>query len=66
MSDLSEFFTSNISLNAMAPNDLELLRPHLHRENLAREQVLLPANLPIEHVWSLEGGVASVVCGCHR
>lgn len=61
MSDPSEFRTANILLNAMAPDDLELLRPHLHRENLPREQVLLPANRQIEHAWFLEGGVASVV-----
>jgi CRP-like cAMP-binding protein len=61
MSVPSDFRTSNILLNALAPGDLELLRPHLQRENVVREQVLLPANVPIEHVWFLEGGVASVV-----
>lgn len=54
-------FTSNLLLNAMAANDLALLKPWLTRVEIEREQVLSPANELIEHVYFLEGGIASIV-----
>lgn len=54
-------YSANLLLSALSPGDLAALIPYLTREPLHREQVLLAANRPIEHVWFPEGGVASVV-----
>jgi CRP-like cAMP-binding protein len=54
-------YTSNLLLNAMTADDLALLRPWLTRIEIGREQVLNPANKLIEHVYFLEGGIASIV-----
>ena len=61
MSHSDKHYTTNILLDALSPDDLALLKPHLAREKLDIKQVLIPANEPIEHVWFPEGGVASVV-----
>ena len=61
MSHPDDRYTTNLLLAALAPEDLALLRPHLTREKLEREQILTPAGEAIEHVWFPEGGVASVV-----
>jgi len=61
MSDQSSFHTSNLLLKAMSPSDLALLRPHLVRTKLELEQVLVPPNEPIKHVYFPEGGIASIV-----
>jgi CRP-like cAMP-binding protein len=45
----------------MSPDDLALLAPHLEKIPLTRRQVLTVPGQPIEHVYFLEGGVASVV-----
>jgi CRP-like cAMP-binding protein len=55
------FQTSNLLLAALSPQDLALMTPHLTRHKLAREQVLVAADQPIEQIWFLEGGVASVI-----
>jgi CRP-like cAMP-binding protein len=54
-------YTSNLLLNAMAPEDLDLLKPSLVRIKLERELVLHGANQPIEHIYFPEGGIASIV-----
>lgn len=61
MSHPDDRYTTNLLLGALSPEDLALLKPHLTREKLDREQVLIPAGGSIEHVWFPEGGVASVV-----
>ena len=61
MSHPDESYSTNILLCALSLDDLALLRPHLTREKLHREQTLALADQPIEHVWFLEGGVASIV-----
>jgi CRP-like cAMP-binding protein len=45
----------------MGADDLLLLQSHLTRVPLEARQVLVVANKPIEHVYFLENGVASVV-----
>ena len=54
-------FTTNLLLNAMAVEDLALLQPGLTRVTLSHRQVLVTADKPIDHVYFLENGVASVV-----
>ncbi|MGK6324010.1 Crp/Fnr family transcriptional regulator [Sphingomonas sp. DT-51] len=61
MSHPDDRYTTNLLLAALSPEDRALLRPHMTREKLEREQVLTPAGAEIEHVWFPEGGVASVV-----
>ena len=53
--------TTNILLGAMHPDDLALLSPHLEKVTLTRRQVLTVPGQPIEHVYFLDDGVASVV-----
>ena len=55
------FRTANTLLGALSVDDMELIRPHLTRVDLSRRQVLVAPNEPIEHVYFLEGGVASIV-----
>lgn len=61
MRNPDERYTTNILLQALAPDDLALLKPHFTRETLDVRKVLIEANRPIAHVWCPEGGVASVV-----
>jgi CRP-like cAMP-binding protein len=61
MPDLQETYSKNLLIDALSLDDIELLKPLFTREKLYREQVLIPASEPIEHVWFPEGGVASVV-----
>ena len=60
MSQSNRSYTSNTLLGALSADDLQLLEPHLTRVPLEREQVLVPAKQPVEHVYFLEGGVASI------
>lgn len=53
--------SSNTLLRTMSAEDRALLAPHLSRHDLARGDVLARANSPVEHVYFLEGGVASIV-----
>lgn len=53
--------TNNLLLGAMRPADFALLSPHLEKVTLMRRQVLAPAGQPIEHIYFLEDGVASMV-----
>jgi CRP-like cAMP-binding protein len=61
MSHPDDQYSTNLLLNALPHDDLALLKPFFTREKLERDQVLIPANQPIDHVWFPEGGVASVV-----
>lgn len=61
MSQPDQTYTTNTLLRALSNDDLALLKPHLTRVPLAREQVLVTRNQPIEHVYFPQGGVASIV-----
>ena len=61
MSQPAEAYTSNLLLNAMSADDLALLSPSLVRVEIQPEQVLQNANGLIEHLYFLEGGIASIV-----
>ncbi|MCU6453255.1 Crp/Fnr family transcriptional regulator [Sphingomonas sp. A2-49] len=61
MSQPDQPYTTNTLLNALSDDDLALLKPHLIRVDLARGQVLVTPNTPIEHVYFPEGGVVSIV-----
>ncbi len=61
MSQLNHQYTPNLLLNALSGDDLDLLKPHLRRVLLKREQVVLVPHQPIEHVYFPEGGVISIV-----
>ncbi|MDB5689020.1 MAG: cyclic nucleotide-binding protein [Sphingomonas bacterium] len=61
MSQPGQSYTANILLSALRDDDLALLKPHLTQVSLGREQVLVPPNQPIEHVYFPEGGIASIV-----
>jgi CRP-like cAMP-binding protein len=61
MASPGEAYTTNLLLNTMSADDLALLRPALTRVRLAPEQVLCAANELIQHVYFLEGGIASIV-----
>jgi CRP-like cAMP-binding protein len=61
VSDQSNFYTGNLLLRAISSDDLALLKPHLVRVELEREQTLVAANEPIKHVYFPEGGIASIV-----
>jgi CRP-like cAMP-binding protein len=54
-------FSSNLLISAMSADDLALLKPWLTRVRLERGQVVCTANEPIEQVYFLEGGIASIV-----
>ncbi len=54
-------YTPNTLLNALSQDDLALLKPHLTRVSLVREQVIIAPNEPIEHVYFPEGGIVSIV-----
>jgi CRP-like cAMP-binding protein len=61
MSQPDRFSTSNTLLATLSPEDFALLAPHLTRVPIGRQQVLVTPNTPIEHVYFLEGGIASIV-----
>lgn len=61
MSRPDQSYTANTLLSALADGDFALLKPYLTRVDLARGQVLVTANKPIEHVYFPEGGVVSIV-----
>ena len=46
MSQPAERYTTNILLDALSGDDLALLKPHLRREQLHREQVLVALGKP--------------------
>jgi CRP-like cAMP-binding protein len=61
MSQPDEAYSRNTLLSALSVEDLELLKPHLTRHDIFREDVLVTADAPIDHVYFLEAGVASIV-----
>lgn len=61
MSQPDQLQTANVLLSTLARADLDLLAPHLTRVELARGQMLVTPNKPIEHVYFPEGGVVSLV-----
>ena len=61
MSRPDQPYSVNTLLRALAQNDLDLLKPHLTRVELARGQVVVTPNQAIEQVYFPEGGVVSIV-----
>lgn len=53
--------TENTLLHALSAEDLALLEPHFSRVEIARDDVLVYADKPVEHVYFLGQGVASIV-----
>ena len=53
--------TSNRLLSFLSPNDRQLLTPSLKQVELEKRQTLEKPNQPIEHIYFLEDGIASVV-----
>ena len=53
--------TRNMLLRSLAAKDYERLAPELERIELAQDQLLAPADEPIEYVYFLDGGIASIV-----
>jgi CRP-like cAMP-binding protein len=60
MPDLQETYSKNLLIDALSLDDIELLKPLFTREKLYREQVLIPASEPIEHVWFPDSGPTEV------
>jgi CRP-like cAMP-binding protein len=56
-------FSNNLLFGALAPEDQALLSPAMRRVKLERFGVLAEANEPIQHLYWLEGGLASVISG---
>jgi CRP-like cAMP-binding protein len=53
----------NWVLSHLSPADLRLIRPHLEAVDLPKRRYLEEMNKPIEHVYFIERGFASVVSG---
>jgi CRP-like cAMP-binding protein len=53
--------TANLLLRALAEADFALLAPHLERVQLKLKEPIFDANAPMERVYFLENGVASIV-----
>jgi CRP-like cAMP-binding protein len=58
---ISKSAVRNLLLRAMSPDDFARLKLHLEPVTLSLKQVLVEANQPIEHVYFIEEGLASVV-----
>jgi CRP-like cAMP-binding protein len=58
--------SSNHILLRLAAADLSLLEPHLHHMVLPVRKQLEARNKPVEHVYFLESGIASVVANGQR
>ena len=52
---------SNLLLDALSPDDRRLLDPHLVRVDMKPRQFMVEADKPIEHIYFLNGGIASIV-----
>ena len=61
MQDHTEPYTTNILLGTLSADDFALVGPHLTRETLHLEKVLITPDAPIEQVWFPENGIASIV-----
>ena len=53
--------TTNLILASLSPKDLSLLSPHLQPVVLKLRQQLEQANRPIQSVYFIEAGLASVI-----
>src|SRR5215208_6903701 len=54
-------YPANRLLNFLSADDRKLFAPHLKHVELMLRQTLEKANQPIEHIYFLEDGIASVV-----
>lgn len=61
MSYPSQSYTRNLLLGALDEGDFALLQPHLERVTLNRGDFLFHADAPIERIYFLESGIASIV-----
>src|ERR687894_412989 len=61
MPAVSQSSVRNLLLSKLSADDFHLLQPHLEPVTLARGEVLVTPNEPIEHVTFLEAGVTSIV-----
>jgi CRP-like cAMP-binding protein len=61
MSQSNPFTVRNLLVRALTVQDFGLLEPHLEPLALNRGDVLVQPNEPIEHIYFLEDGIASVV-----
>jgi CRP-like cAMP-binding protein len=61
MSQSTPFTIRNLLVRALSVHDFGLLKPHLEPVALSRGEVLIAPNEPIEHIYFLEDGIASVV-----
>jgi CRP-like cAMP-binding protein len=61
MQALHQSNVGNLLLRCCEPDDFELLRPHLIRQNLPTHRVVVQPNEPIKLVFFPEGGVVSIV-----
>jgi CRP-like cAMP-binding protein len=64
MSHPDQSSVGNLLLKTMSAADYASLQPYLSRVPIRREMVLAPAGEPVEHVYFLEGAIASIVA--HR
>lgn len=56
-----EIATANRLLTALAPHDWALLAPHLRRHTLEQHKILETPGKPVERVWFLDHGFASIL-----
>jgi len=58
---VANFTSANILISNMIEEDRALVMPHMARVDIERRQILVSAKTPIETVYFLEGGIASIV-----
>lgn len=61
MNGLKQSSVRNRLLTALSPDDFSLLQPHLETVKLNLHDVLVEPHKPIEHVYFVESGLASVI-----
>lgn len=61
MSFTDQSSARNLLLRAMSAREYASLQRHFTRVPIEREMVLVTANTPVEHVYFLEGAIASIV-----
>lgn len=61
MTPLSQSTVRNRLLQLMQPNDFALLAPHLVADKKSRGTVMFEPDEPVDRVWFLESGIASMV-----
>jgi CRP-like cAMP-binding protein len=65
MPPLSSNVSSNLLLNSLSAEDLDLLAPHLHPETLSFRQRIQSARQRVEHLYFPERGVISILGASH-